>query len=107
MQFDHDPIGVPMFSPEFTGSKKRPFLSCEHRMAIIEAKMQSPPKWLEIRSEAFTPDAEILPSLGTLMELATDIDPERAAKKWRSDPPDEDYEAILDAEEAEESDDDG
>ena len=52
-------------------------------------------------TEKFTPPPEQLPPLAELMALAdvTEEDVAVAAKKWRENPPDEEFQNILDAEE--------
>lgn len=50
--------------------------------------------------EQFEPIFETLPPLAKLLSIADDIDLERAASKWRNNPPLEGFEAILDAVEA-------
>ena len=49
--------------------------------------------------KTFQPTPETLPNITTLNAIADNIDPERSAQKWREDPPDGDYDGILDAEE--------
>lgn len=54
-------------------------------------------------SEPFQPPHEDLPPLADLMEIAdvTEEDAQAAADKWRENPPDPNFQNILDAEDQE------